>query len=318
VVRVSHRKKVGRIPDGGGWRVHGKGSPQAKEVARGKKRGARTGYLDLHSAMDGYLRLAYIEALSDEKAATAVAFLDRASAGVVDVRDIANVHVRALTDESAAGQRFLGTTGLMSLSDMAATLKQGLGVEARRVSTRTIPDWVVRLAARLDDNARQVVPMIGRPLRATSAKAEQLLGWTPRPKEEAVLATGRSTRWHAHPGGSRAANCPMHRGRSRNGDRAPKIEVADQAQKSGRGAFSPGDDILNERATNARPLVTIPRWADPSASSWRVPQTGKRVKNVRVDGRVRVFEVASAKWPEAHAWCSLARTETRTSSPCCS
>ncbi|WP_158901438.1 aldehyde reductase [Burkholderia sp. L27(2015)] len=118
--------------------------------------------------------------------------LPRAWAGVVDVRDIADLHVRAMTDENAAGQRFLGTAGLMSLPDMAATLKQGLGVEARRVSTRTIPDWVVRLAARFDDNARQAVPMIGRPHRATSAKAEKLLGWIPRPKEEAVLATGRS------------------------------------------------------------------------------------------------------------------------------
>ncbi|MEZ0111129.1 nucleoside-diphosphate-sugar epimerase [Catenulispora sp. EB89] len=124
--------------------------------------------------------------------------LPRASAGIVDVRDIADLHVRAMTDPKAAGERFLGTAGLMSLSEMAATLKQGLGAEARRVSTRTIPDWVVRLAARFDDNARQAVPMIGRPHRATSAKAEQLLGWTPRPKEEAVLATGRSILARAH------------------------------------------------------------------------------------------------------------------------
>ena len=47
-------KKVGRIPDGGGWRVHGKGSVQAKAAA-----GARAGYVYLHSAVDGYSRLAY-------------------------------------------------------------------------------------------------------------------------------------------------------------------------------------------------------------------------------------------------------------------
>jgi nucleoside-diphosphate-sugar epimerase len=124
--------------------------------------------------------------------------LPRAWAGVVDVRDIADLHVRAMTDANAAGQRFLGTSGLMSLPDMAATLKQGLGVEARRVSTRTIPDWGVRLAARVDDNARLAVPMIGRSHRATSAKAEKLLGWTPRPKEEALLAAGRSILARAH------------------------------------------------------------------------------------------------------------------------
>lgn len=46
-------KKTGRIPDGGGWRVHGKGSIEAKKVARTKKRGAKTGYVFLHSAIDG-------------------------------------------------------------------------------------------------------------------------------------------------------------------------------------------------------------------------------------------------------------------------
>jgi hypothetical protein len=86
----------------------------------------------------------------------------------------------------------------MSLPGMAAVLKQGIGVEARRVSTRTIPDWAVRLAARFDDNARQAVPVIGRPHRATSAKAERLLGWKPSPKEEAVLAAGRSILARAH------------------------------------------------------------------------------------------------------------------------
>ena len=71
-------KKTGRIPDGGGWRVHGKGSDPAKAVARTKKRGAKTGYVFLHSAIDGYSRLAYTESLPDEKAVTAVAFLERA------------------------------------------------------------------------------------------------------------------------------------------------------------------------------------------------------------------------------------------------
>ncbi|MET8567548.1 IS481 family transposase [Streptomyces sp. NPDC004783] len=71
-------KKVGRIPDGGGWRVHGRGSEQAKAAERRKRRGQRTGYAYLHSAVDGFSRLAYTEALSDEKASTAIAFMHRA------------------------------------------------------------------------------------------------------------------------------------------------------------------------------------------------------------------------------------------------
>ena len=71
-------KKVGRIPDGGGWRVHGRDSPQARAIERTKQRGCRKGYVYLHSAVDGHTRLAYTEALNDEKGTTAATFLDRA------------------------------------------------------------------------------------------------------------------------------------------------------------------------------------------------------------------------------------------------
>jgi transposase InsO family protein len=73
-------KKVGRIPDGGGWRSHGRGSAQHRASDRAKTAGARAGYVFLHSAIDGYSRLAYTEALPDEKAATAVGFFARARA----------------------------------------------------------------------------------------------------------------------------------------------------------------------------------------------------------------------------------------------
>jgi transposase len=71
-------KKVGRIPDGGGWRVHGRDSAQHRAVDRAKTAGARRGYVYLHSAIDGFSRLAYTEPLPDEKGATAAEFLARA------------------------------------------------------------------------------------------------------------------------------------------------------------------------------------------------------------------------------------------------
>ncbi|GGM37408.1 IS481 family transposase [Promicromonospora citrea] len=71
-------KKVGRIPDGGGWRAHGKDSHEARAATRAKTRGARAGYAYLHSAIDGHTRLAYTESLDNEKGPTAVAFLNRA------------------------------------------------------------------------------------------------------------------------------------------------------------------------------------------------------------------------------------------------
>jgi transposase InsO family protein len=77
-------KKVGAIPDGGGWRAHGKDSAQHRAAQRAKaatkRRGERAGYVYLHTAIDGYSRLAYTEHLTDEKGTTAAAFWTRARA----------------------------------------------------------------------------------------------------------------------------------------------------------------------------------------------------------------------------------------------
>ena len=68
-------KKVAKVPPGGGWRVHGRGSPQARRSRRGRRRG---GYTYLHVAVDDYSRVAYVEALDNETAATAAGFWTRA------------------------------------------------------------------------------------------------------------------------------------------------------------------------------------------------------------------------------------------------
>jgi transposase len=73
-----HVKKVGRIPVGGGWRVHGKDSPRARTVKRATAAGTKAGYVYLHSAVDGYSRLTYTDALDDEKTTTAIGFMHRA------------------------------------------------------------------------------------------------------------------------------------------------------------------------------------------------------------------------------------------------
>lgn len=92
-------KKVGRIPDGGGWRAHGRGSDGAKFAERSKRKTQRGGYVYLHSAIDGYSRLAYTEALSDEKAVTAIAFVHRARAWFA-AHGIAHIE-RIITDNGA-------------------------------------------------------------------------------------------------------------------------------------------------------------------------------------------------------------------------
>lgn len=114
--------------------------------------------------------------------------------GVVDVRDVAELHLRAMTDPAAAGERFLATAGdFLSMQAIAQALKDGLGANAAGVSTRVLPDWVVRLAARFSATARQAAtPELGRLKNATSAKAQAMLGWQPRPAAEALVATGES------------------------------------------------------------------------------------------------------------------------------
>ncbi|MGP5921723.1 integrase core domain-containing protein, partial [Brachybacterium alimentarium] len=71
-------KKVGKIPDGGGWWAHGRGSEQALAGKRAHKQ--KVGYTYLHSMEDGFSRLAYTEALEDEKAVTTITFFHRARA----------------------------------------------------------------------------------------------------------------------------------------------------------------------------------------------------------------------------------------------
>ena len=66
-------KKVGKVPPGGGWRVHGRGSPKAK-----RKRRRRLGYTYLHVAVDDYSRVAYVEAHDNETADTLLGFWRRA------------------------------------------------------------------------------------------------------------------------------------------------------------------------------------------------------------------------------------------------
>ncbi|QEL22794.1 aldehyde reductase [Bosea sp. F3-2] len=114
--------------------------------------------------------------------------------GVVDVRDVADLHLRAMTDPAAAGERFLATAGdFMTMQAIAQALKDGLGQQAAGVSTRVLPDWLVRFAARFSATARQAAtPELGRVKNATSAKAIAMLGWQPRPAAEALVATGES------------------------------------------------------------------------------------------------------------------------------
>ena len=119
--------------------------------------------------------------------------LPRLYFGVVDVRDVADLHIRAMTHPAAKGERFLAVSGdFMSVADIARTLKDRLGASAKKVPTRQVPDFVVRLVALGDPTARQILPELGKPKNATNEKARRLLGWSPLSREDALIATAES------------------------------------------------------------------------------------------------------------------------------
>jgi nucleoside-diphosphate-sugar epimerase len=109
--------------------------------------------------------------------------------GVVDVRDVADLHIRAMTHPGAKSERFLAVAGdCMSILDIAKVLKARMGASAKRAPTLQLPDWLVRLAAVLDPAARQILPELGKSKNSTNAKARQVLGWTPRSNEASIVA----------------------------------------------------------------------------------------------------------------------------------
>lgn len=119
--------------------------------------------------------------------------MPKVNSGSVDVRDVADLHLLAMTHPAARGERFLATAGpSLWLSDVARTLRRRLGRQARKVPRWELPNWAVRLAARRNPFLKGVVTLLGRTMEATSEKAIRRLGWTPRPAEEAIVATAES------------------------------------------------------------------------------------------------------------------------------
>jgi dihydroflavonol-4-reductase len=118
--------------------------------------------------------------------------LPRLGFNIVDVRDVADLHLRAMTAPQAAGERFIAAGAYAWMADLATLLRAKLGAGGAKVPTRKVPDFVIRLAGLFDKDLASVTPGLGLKHDFTSAKAQRVLGWKPRPTEETVLDCARS------------------------------------------------------------------------------------------------------------------------------
>jgi dihydroflavonol-4-reductase len=115
------------------------------------------------------------------------------STSTVDVRDVADLHLRAMIHPEAAGERFLAVAGEpMTIAEITALLRTHMGAAARKAPRRVLPNWLVRVAAKVKPDLKSVVPLLGVSKRISHAKAEQMLDWTPRGNHEALLASAHS------------------------------------------------------------------------------------------------------------------------------
>lgn len=111
--------------------------------------------------------------------------------GVVDVRDVADMHVRCLEQPDMANERFICSGPFLMMAEVAAILREGLGPQGRKVPTRKLPDWLMRLVGRFDPVVRQVLGELGNVRDTDISHARTKLGWNPRPPEESILDTAR-------------------------------------------------------------------------------------------------------------------------------
>ena len=115
---------------------------------------------------------------------------------LVDVRDIADLHIRAMTQQAAAGQRYIGAEKFFWMSDIAAVLRQRVPQVAGRVPRRRLPNWLVRLSSRFDPVVRDRLFELDKHRPVSSEKARRELGWRPRNNEDSIADTAESLLEH--------------------------------------------------------------------------------------------------------------------------
>lgn len=111
---------------------------------------------------------------------------------VVDVRDLAALHVKAMIAPEAAGERFIAAGDFMWMKEIADVLHGRLGDAAAKVPKRELPDWAVRASSLFVANLKQITPLLGKKIDQSSEKARRVLGFAPRAGADTVIDCARS------------------------------------------------------------------------------------------------------------------------------
>lgn len=111
---------------------------------------------------------------------------------VVDVRDAADAHIRAMTHPGASGQRFIVGGRFFWLRELAAVLAKSFPAHAAQLPSGEVPDWMVRAMAPFSARSRMIVHELNRDLSVSAAKARRVLNWKARPDEDCIRATAQS------------------------------------------------------------------------------------------------------------------------------
>ncbi len=110
----------------------------------------------------------------------------------VDVRDVADLHIRALEDPAAGGHRYIATDRFLWLQEVSAILRERLGDKASKVPTRVAPNILIRGLGLFDGSIRSITGDLGKRSWFSSERARAELGWTTRPVEDSIEDCARS------------------------------------------------------------------------------------------------------------------------------
>ncbi|RYG89420.1 aldehyde reductase [Loktanella sp. IMCC34160] len=111
---------------------------------------------------------------------------------LVDVRDVARMHVAAIDLETAKGERFAASTDTLQFVEMGRILKNWDA--STKAPTRALPQWLVRILGRFVPDLKPILANLGRNLAVSGAKAERAFGFKFIPAEDALIASAESIR----------------------------------------------------------------------------------------------------------------------------